>query len=371
MKSFLTRTTAIAAFCAAAACAGPEAACSQTAARAGAGPNSSEIESRTRGLIHEGFDQPIADDPTPGLIVPEAPPALLGEQPPAARPSGAHVLWLPGYWSWDDGRQEFVWIRGAWRVPPPGERWIPGYWAKTEGGFQRTPGFWAAASEQQIRYCSTPPKSEETGPETPPPSPNHFYLPGYWIARGDAFAWQAGYWAQAKPGWVWTPAHYSWTPAGAVFVSGYWDYPLARRGQLFAPDAADQAVRRDQLSQSKESPLPLVGVDASARNRAALFAKHLHDIAVLRQQTETTSTAAGGGKSAPAKSLRLPKLPAALAGGVGAAGSSTAAAVDSLPGIDGRRVPGASGRGLPGLGGRVVPGVRDPLPGVELQKSDE
>jgi hypothetical protein len=280
------------------------------------------------------------------------------------------VLWLPGYWGWDDDRQDFIWIRGGWRVPPPGERWIPGYWAKAEGGFQRTPGFWAATGEQQIHYHS-PPKSKETGPKNPPPSPIHFYLPGYWIARGDAFAWQAGYWAQAKPGWVWTPAHYSWTPVGAVFVSGYWDYPLARRGLLFASVAVDQTVRLDQPPQSKAPPLALVPVDASARNRATLFAKHLHDLAVLRQQTETTSTAPGAGKSAPAKSLRLPKLPAALAGGVGVGGSSTAAAVDSLPGIDGRRVPGASGRSLPGLGGRVVPGVRDPLPGVELQKSDE
>ena len=31
------------------------------------------------------------------------------------------------------------------------------------------------------------------------------------------------------------PAHYVWTPRGYVFVDGYYDYSVARRGVLFAP----------------------------------------------------------------------------------------------------------------------------------------
>ena len=31
------------------------------------------------------------------------------------------------------------------------------------------------------------------------------------------------------------PAHYVWTPRGYIFVGGFWDYPVARRGVLFAP----------------------------------------------------------------------------------------------------------------------------------------
>ena len=31
------------------------------------------------------------------------------------------------------------------------------------------------------------------------------------------------------------PAHYVWAPRGYVFVDGYWDYSLGRRGVLFAP----------------------------------------------------------------------------------------------------------------------------------------
>jgi hypothetical protein len=308
------------------------------------------------GPVHEGFDQPIAADATPGPIAPKGPPAALAERLPAFMPSAAHVLWLPGYWGWDEARKDFAWVSGAWRVPPPGQRWVPGYWSKAEGGFQRTPGFWIAAAAQQIQYHAAPPKSQEAGPETPAPSPDHFYLPGYWIARGGDFAWQAGYWAQRKPGWVWTPAHYSWTPAGAAFVAGYWDYPLASRGLL----------------QSKATSLPLTPVDASARNRAAQLAKHLHDLAGQRRQTETASPAANdAGQAPPILALRLPKLPAALAGGASVRGPANAAAADSLPGIGGRRVPGTSGRSVPGLGGRVVPGVRDALPGIELQKPEE
>jgi len=35
--------------------------------------------------------------------------------------------------------------------------------------------------------------------------------------------------------WDWIPAHYVWAPRGYVFVDGYWDYSVDRRGVLFAP----------------------------------------------------------------------------------------------------------------------------------------
>lgn len=31
------------------------------------------------------------------------------------------------------------------------------------------------------------------------------------------------------------PARYQWTPRGYIFVQGYWDYNLDRRGIIFAP----------------------------------------------------------------------------------------------------------------------------------------
>lgn len=213
----------------------------QTAAPAG----SPGVEVQTRGPVHEAFAEPVVFSATAGLVVPSQPPAPINELAPAVKPTGTHVVWLPGYWGWDDDRQGFIWISGVWRVPPPNSRWVPGYWSNSKDGFLWTPGFWTASSTAQIKYLPAPPKSAETGPSRPAPSANHFYIPGHWRARGERYVWQAGYWSQAKPGWVWTPACYLSTPAGAVFVPGRWDYPLTRRGLLFAPAAidADAAAR--------------------------------------------------------------------------------------------------------------------------------
>jgi hypothetical protein len=53
--------------------------------------------------------------------------------------------------------------------------------------------------------------------------------------RHNGYVWRPGYWIVSRPDWVWIPAHYLPTPRGYVFVAGYWDYPLERRGVLYAP----------------------------------------------------------------------------------------------------------------------------------------
>jgi hypothetical protein len=47
--------------------------------------------------------------------------------------------------------------------------------------------------------------------------------------------------------WDWVPSHYVWAPRGYVYVDGYWDHSIARRGVLFAPVYFEQSVysRRD------------------------------------------------------------------------------------------------------------------------------
>ncbi|MBW2180103.1 MAG: hypothetical protein JRG81_07020, partial [Deltaproteobacteria bacterium] len=49
------------------------------------------------------------------------------------------------------------------------------------------------------------------------------------------YSWRPGYWTQMRPDWVWVPAYYVWTPHGYIYAGGYWDYPIVRRGILFAP----------------------------------------------------------------------------------------------------------------------------------------
>jgi hypothetical protein len=189
----------------------------------------------TRGPIHEAFAEVVINNPSPGLIVPKQPPASVNEQLPDLKPEGATVVWIPGYWAWDDDRKDFVWLTGVWRVPPPGSRWIPGYWNKTQAGYQWTAGFWVPFNTTQLQHLPVPPESKEVGPSSPAPSLDHFYSPGYWIWRAGKYDWQSGFWSKIQGGWTWMPPRYVWTPAGCVFVAGHWDYPLPNRGLLFAP----------------------------------------------------------------------------------------------------------------------------------------
>jgi hypothetical protein len=208
----------------------------------------------TRGPVHEAFAAPVVHDPKPGQVVPKGPPAPVEEMPPDQKPAGQNVQWIPGYWSWDTERNDYLWISGVWREPPPGRQWVPGYWHQVEGGFQWVPGDWvpvpqnggsAAAPAQassQPAYLPPPPPSLETGPNSPAPSAGVFWSPGSWYWQENRYVWRPGFWAAAQTSWVWVPPHYVCTPGGYLFVEGYWDLPLASRGLLFAPVYYPQPV---------------------------------------------------------------------------------------------------------------------------------
>lgn len=193
------------------------------------------VQVLTRGPVHEAFAETVTFDPEPGVVVPKTPPAAIEELPPEQRPEGANVAWIPGYWGWDDERKDFLWISGIWRDLPPGRQWVPGYWGKSGQGFQWTSGYWANAQMSDVEYLPEPPATVETGPNVASPSPDNIWLPGCWVWRNNRYVWRPGFWATAQSNWVWIPAHYMWAPGGYVFVDGYWDYPINRRGVLFAP----------------------------------------------------------------------------------------------------------------------------------------
>jgi hypothetical protein len=75
----------------------------------------------------------------------------------------------------------------------------------------------------------------EAGPNIAAPSVDYGWTPGCWIWYQSRYAWRPGYWALGRADWDWTPAHYVWTPRGYIFIGGFWDYPVERRGVLFAP----------------------------------------------------------------------------------------------------------------------------------------
>src|SRR5262249_6790019 len=142
----------------------------------------------------------------------------------------------------DADRKDYLWVSGVWRVPPEGRQWVPGHWQQSDDGWQWVPGFWAAADQTELQYLPPPPDSLEQGPSAPRPGDNYIYQPGCWIYRDDRYAWQPGDWVEDRPDACWVPNHYVWCPSGYLFVSGYWDYPLADRGLLFAPCYFQQPV---------------------------------------------------------------------------------------------------------------------------------
>jgi hypothetical protein len=195
----------------------------------------SGVDVLARGPIHEAFAELVSPDPEPGLIVPKRPPAPIEEVPPEWRPEGDDIEWIPGYWFWDDDRRDFVWVSGVWRRVPPGRRWVPGYWQAVASGYQWTPGFWGTAEDAVVTYLDTPPASLDTGPSSTAPVEDMFWIPGNWEYHVAAYRWRPGHWHPFRADWTWVSARFVWTPRGCVFIPGYWDYTLTRRGFLFAP----------------------------------------------------------------------------------------------------------------------------------------
>src|SRR5260370_41182141 len=78
-----------------------------------------------RGPVHEAFAAP-ASEPTPSPLVAKKPPAPIEEMPPEDKPEG-DVVWIGGYWSWDDDRSDYLWVSRCWRTKPPATEWVPGY----------------------------------------------------------------------------------------------------------------------------------------------------------------------------------------------------------------------------------------------------
>src|SRR5262245_31231641 len=193
------------------------------------------VEVQTRGPVHEAFAGVVTFQPEAGVVVAKAPPESIEELPPDQKPAGANVAWIPGYWAWDDDRDDFLWISGVWRSLPPGRQWVPGYWTQSTDGYEWTTGYWADAQTSQVEYLPEPPATLDEGPAVEPPSPDQIWIPGTWVWYHGRYAWRPGYWATARTNWVWIPASYIWSPRGYVFVDGYWDYSLNRRGILFAP----------------------------------------------------------------------------------------------------------------------------------------
>ena len=189
------------------------------------------MEVLARGPIHEAFAEPVQGVPLAGPVIVKAPPPPVEEIPPEQAPQG-NMQWIPGYWSWDDDRKDYIWISGVWRQPPPDRNWIPGQWLQVANGWQWTPECGVPWVKIRSTTCLRPlPRSRPPLPR--PPTPASIFVPGTWYFLQTRYVWRPGYWVEPQVGWVWIPALCR-TPAGYVFLEGHWDFDLSTRGMLFA-----------------------------------------------------------------------------------------------------------------------------------------
>jgi len=262
-------------------------------------PAEEQPEVLTRGPVHEAFAEPIDLVTHDGMVAPIEPPPNIQEIPPTERPQGEQFAWVPGYWSWDGDRNNYIWVSACWRAAPPNMYWVPGYWNPVIGmrddhrgsgwevqvggvvdiriggsrvkstevvGWEWVGGFWTSTGVEEIEYLPAPPAPPDLEPPGPPPSADRTWVPGCWYWHEEQYVRRPGYWLQQQPNWVWKPSHYRWTPRGYVFVAGHWDYSLDHRGVLFAPVYFPPAVRtRVGFTYS-----PTIAIDVGAL-RANLF----------------------------------------------------------------------------------------------------
>ncbi len=216
-------------------------------ARASAPRGDERVKPLTEGPLHEAFLSPRKDR-TP-VRIEKAPPPPLSERPAIDPPSG-NAEWIEGYWEWDAGRKDFVWVTGTWRVAPPGRFWVNGYWKRDDQGWYRVSGFWSERKTDRVDYRKNGPPQERPDDEPgPQPADDCFYIPGQFYPDGDGVVWKKGFWTKVQQGWSWVPAQWVHQPEGWTFQDGYWDRVLEDRGTLFTPAAVSPGarVRRSRL----------------------------------------------------------------------------------------------------------------------------
>ena len=116
------------------------------------------------------------------------------------KPEG-EVVWIGGYWGWDEDRQDFVWVSGVWRFAPPGYTWTPGLWEASADGYQWVSGYWSIPQDE-VTYLEPPPESLDLGPTGPAPGDNYFWVPGCWYWMDARYVWRPGYWHIGYDDWL-------------------------------------------------------------------------------------------------------------------------------------------------------------------------
>lgn len=184
--------------------------------------------------LHEAFVTRISGN----ILIdahPKKPPAKIKEKIPEQIDSAA--IWIPGYWSWDEDLNDYIWTTGVWRRPPPGRLWVQGEWKEFEDGWAWIPGFWSETEAPKLTYIDLPPPVAVDEEIEESPGDDYFWNPGYWWYNSsrDEYEWVDGQWEELDPNWVLIPTHYIWRPEGYALIEAYWDWPVDSLGQAFEP----------------------------------------------------------------------------------------------------------------------------------------
>lgn len=185
--------------------------------------------------VHEAFISKFADV-APQEVLTRKPPEPKAETPPP-KPND-QAVWIAGYWHWLRDKQDYVWICGVWRLPPPDHFWLSGFWKEEKGGWTWISGAWLEnkfKDTSKLIYTQNPPPASQNESVGTPPSGDYFWSMGYWqfSQTTKGYQWFSGSWQKFNPKWIFEPGHWIWRPEGYLFVSAYWDWPIETRGQTY------------------------------------------------------------------------------------------------------------------------------------------
>ena len=52
------------------------------------------------------------------------------------------MVWINGFWRWDQEKNTYVRCKGHYVKPKPGHKWSPGKWKSVRKGYKWIPGRW-------------------------------------------------------------------------------------------------------------------------------------------------------------------------------------------------------------------------------------
>src|SRR3990172_3168890 len=99
------------------------------------------------GPVHEAYIPALLNAVALDAIGREPPPPITERIPPKC---AEDVVWIKGYWDYDEDVDDFRWVAGTWRKEPPGCHWVEGYWERFDEGWVWIRGFWSSVPHERL-----------------------------------------------------------------------------------------------------------------------------------------------------------------------------------------------------------------------------